>query len=528
MINFSSEDPVSNCSPSLVVSTPKDSMSELVNGQHVVGQQPRELNASIPRPSMALVQTRHKCINSQVTPQGLSPVIEGRPVHNPTRTDFPAAGGDIVPPNNARTETSIPTRAAPAAEIGQLQDVFRDPLEIPGSKRKIYIYKHADACFSDAHKKRYPDIIDLFRQKLIADKALSKSRPAYTEFKLKMCGPDPENAQPSIVICHPLIEIKGGRQMMKTLGKKTLREQYEYRRDDTRPVFVIHAFFSGKFWMLGGTMKSFSMYMDDSLFIGAQLVSNDTSYHISTITCGVTFAGDNTIFALTSAHAFENNGGEKSYKLALSHDDTTSDSDSLESDDTSDHSSSGTDDEYDWDELEAAAVREREETSLSDPNKPIPLRHDIIEGHASRSEIKPIRVWGRPNDPKWSLQPNLDWALVEMPMLSQRSLLGRLSDEGIFIAPSRPSEAVGTVVVATTSGLFKGTLSSIPSYLAISRNSAALTEIWTLTLADHGMARSLTLVTSFPLTTVQIKGVCTKVTAARRFLTLRKIECTAT
>ena len=504
MINFSSEDPVSNCSPSRVVFAPKDSMSELVNGQHIVGQQPRESNASIPRPSKAPVQTRHKCIKSQVTPQDLSPGIEGKPVRNPTRTGFPAAGGDIVPPNNARTETSIPTRAAPpeaaapAAEIYQLQDVFRDPLEIPGSKKKIYIYKHADACISDAHKERYPDIIDLFRQKLIADKALSKSRPAYTEFKLKMCGPDPENAQPSIVICHPLIDIKGGRQMMKTLGKKTLREQYEYRRDDTRPVFVIHAFFSGKVWMLGGTMKSFSMYMYDSLFIGAQLVSNDTSYHISTIICGVTFAGDNTIFALTSAHAFENNGGEKSHKLASSHDDRTSDSDSLESDDTSDHSSSGTDDEYDWDELEAAAAREREETGLGDPNKPAPLRHDRVEGHASRSEIKPGRVWGRPNDPKWALQPNLDWALVEMPMVGQRSLLGRPPDEGSFVAPSKLSklsEAVGIVVVITPSGLFKGTLSSIPSYVAISRNSAALTEVWTLTLADHGMARSLALVT---------------------------------
>jgi hypothetical protein len=518
MINFSPEDPVSN---SPVVPAPKDSMSELANGQHITGQQPHEPTASI---------------------QGLSLTIKGKPLCNPTPTRLPTAGGDSVPPNDARTETSTrsnntalppkppaslrsspdvdnpslprkrprthgpdrpppllaraakaakaapPEAAAPATETDQLQDVFRDPLEIPGSIKKIYIYRHADAYISDAHKERYHDIIDLFRQELIADKALSKSRPANTEFKMKMCGPDPENAQPSIVICHRLADIKGGRKIMKALAKKTLREQYEYHRDDTRPVFRIYAFFSQDFYMLGSSMESFSMCMDDGLFIGAQLVSSDTSYRISTITCGVTFAGDDTIFALTSAHAFENNGDEKSDKPASSYDDSTSDSYSSESDDTSDHSFSGTDDEYDWDELEAAAARESEEIGLSDPNKPAPSRHDRVEEHASRSEIKPGRVWGRPNDPKWALQPNLDWALVEMPMLSQRSLLGRPSDEGSFIAPSGPSEAVGTVVVATHSGLFKGTLSSIPSYLAISRNSAALTEIWTLTLADQSMA----------------------------------------
>ncbi|KAF2676773.1 hypothetical protein K458DRAFT_447354 [Lentithecium fluviatile CBS 122367] len=226
--------------------------------------------------------------------------------------------------------------------------------------------------------------------------------------------------------------------------------------------------------------------MDNGLFTGAPLVANDTSYQVSTITCGISFAGANTIFALTSAHAFEDNGSRENDKLALSHDDSTTGSGSQESDEASDLSFSSTDNEYDWDKLEVEIARERQETGLSDLNEPSHWKHDGKEGHTGHSEIKPGRVWGRRNNPEWE---NLDWALVEIPSLDQRSLLSWPSDEGSLIEPSCPSKAVGTVFVATASGLLEGTLSSIPSYLASSRNSTAWTKIWTLTLADQDQKR---------------------------------------
>lgn len=431
-------------------------------------------------------------------------------------TCLPATGGDLVPPDDTRTGESAATDTAPLEaatrpETDPLQDLFRAPLEIPGCKKKKYVYRHADACISDAHKERYPQIIDLFRQKLLTVKALSKSGPAHTLYKMKLCGSDRENTQPSILIFHPWIDQDVSRHIWKNLRAKSLREQYEL----IPPVFGIHIFFSHNFWMLGNSMKSLSIHMDDGLFVGARLVSNDTLYQVSTITCGISFAGNNTIFALTSAHAFEDNESKIDDKLASSHNDSTMELGSLESDDMSEHSFSSTDDEYDWDALERAAAKERQGGSLSDPNEPAPFRHEEKEGNTGHSKIEPSRVWGRPNDLKCG---NLDWALVEISSLDQRTLFAKPSDEGSFIKSSCPSKAVGmVVVVATASGLLKGTLSGIQSYLASSRNSTAWTKIWTLTLADDRMNQPLALII-LPLTIVQIKGVCIKVTAARQFL----------
>lgn len=271
--------------------------------------------------------------------------------------------------------------------------------------------------------------------------------------------------------------------------------------------------------MLGNPIKSLSICTNrDSK--GAQIVLNDKSYPISTITCGVFFPGDSTIFALTSAHAFEDNGDEKTDEAAWSHDESMSDSGSLESDDISNHGSSGMDDDYDWDELEAVAAEERQKTfpGASANVGPLEIRD---ERHVSCSEIKPSKVLGRPNHPKWARQPNLDWALVEMPGLG-------VPVENDFVEPSDLSEPVATVVVATPSGLHQGTLSAIPSYIYSSRKSTVLTKIWTVVLADRGMDMSPAIVVPTPLTAVQSKGVYRKVIAARRFLIPPRVEYTAT
>ena len=153
-------------------------------------------------------------------------------------------------------------------------------------------------------------------------------------------------------------------------------------------------------------------------------------------------------------------------------------------------------------------------------------------------------MWGRPNDPKWATHPNLDWALVELPSsvyalpghgllapwddlprpqvppseLSGDDLLApwddllalwddfpppqvtpsELSGDDLLaprddippaqVPPSELAEAGKLVTVATSHGKFNGTLSSIPSYLAMSKHSTTLTRIWTLSLnVDHGM-----------------------------------------
>lgn len=486
--------PIPNSAPRMepslsdTVSRPKigDSSSKFAyTWQNVITklQGPTEFTSA---PSTPPVQARHVSVQSHIVPQqDPSPTIYSTPALDPMPTGPSAAQRNLVPPNDARTGvTTVTSIVLPEVILGpetvQPQDLFREPLEIPGCKKKTYVYRHADALISDAHKERYHEIIDLFREKLLAVKALSKSGPANTLYKMKMCGQNPENVKPSILVCHSWIDKNISRRIWKNVTEKSLRKQYEC----TAPVFGIHMFFSLKFWMLGSSMKSLSIHLDNGLIVGAPLVSNNISYQVSTTACGISFTDDNKIFALTSAHAFENNYSKENDEFVSSHNDSTTESGSQESDETSDQCFSSTDDEYDWDELEVAIDLERQEAGLSDHKERVVLKDSEKEGLTGHSEIKSGRVWGRRNNPEWE---NLDWALVEIPSLDQRNLLGRPAEEDDFIEPSSPSKGVGAVIVATASGLLEGTLSSIPSYLASSGNSPTWTKIWTLTLAEQGM-----------------------------------------
>ncbi|KAI8930566.1 hypothetical protein NX059_012176 [Plenodomus lindquistii] len=434
------------------------------------------LTAPISRPSMFPTQVRHKLTKIRATMQSSSSTTDDLSVHNATSAGHPSAGGDLALPEDARTKTSTLASLASSEETG-----FRDPLRIPGHKREIYVYRHADAHISAAHINRFGEIVDIFKENLLRDRRMS--RPTATMYKLKMCGVNQWAAQPSILICHPLLDKEVGRRILRNLSAGNVKEQYKCCRDDTRPGFEIYLYLSTEFQVLGNPMKVLSICTCRDSKV-AQIVSNDKSYPVSTITCGIFFPGDSTIFALTSAHAFEDNDNEKIGGLALSHDDSMSNSGSMDGDGISNHGSSGMEDDYDWDELEAAAAaaaaegRQKEFPNDSENSGTLDTSD---ERHISCSEIKPGKVLGRPNDPQWARQPNLDWVLVEMPGLG-------VPNRSSFVEPSGLSESVATVV-ATPSGLRQGTLSAIPSYIDSSSNSTVLTEIWTVNLAEHEQGR---------------------------------------
>jgi hypothetical protein len=284
---------------------------------------------------------------------------------------------------------------------------FRDPLRIPGHKKGIYVYRHADAHIPATHIRRFGEIVDILKDNLLKDKHLARPRLAATMYKLKMCGVNEQEAQPSILICHPLLDKGIGRRIQKGFCSSNLREQYEWTSDNTCPGFKIYLYLSAEFQFLGNPMNLLSIHTCRDSEV-AQIVSTDDSHPISTITCGVIFPGHSTVFAIISAHAFEGNGDEKIGELAWSHDDSTFDSPSPGNDDISNEGSSRVGDDYDWDELEAAAAEERQGGFSSDlqNSSPLAIRD---EKHISCSEIKLGKVFGRPNDPKWSSQPDLNF-----------------------------------------------------------------------------------------------------------------------
>jgi hypothetical protein len=83
-----------------------------------------------------------------------------------------------------------------------------------------------------------------------------------------------------------------------------------------------------------------------------QIVSSDKTCRVSTIACGKCFTHGDPIFALTSAHAFEDMTEHRSpYDL------WTRDY-SLKDESMSGSESSGMDDDYDWDELDELAAED--------------------------------------------------------------------------------------------------------------------------------------------------------------------------
>ncbi|XP_014554176.1 hypothetical protein COCVIDRAFT_28684 [Bipolaris victoriae FI3] len=308
----------------------------------------------------------------------------------------------------ARTMTSTstgslpPPAATPAPGKYRPAHDFRDPLEIPFHGKKILVYRHADAHISQEHHRRFPDILELFRQQTQRDKNLSASSQANTEYKVKMCGVNPEDSHASILILHPLEYFEQGKCILKSLSARTLENQYNNKK--MGPIFKLYLFLSEGSQMLGNFMNSLSIHIDKENLLGAQLVSNDERYQTSTITCSVQFDGNDTVFALTTAHAFEDNEAEESDKPAWNPDDTIPNYSGSESDDICDRGPSNTVyecdtcddgplytlDDYDWERIEKEAITAKEdrEPSLDNPKKPDSSKQKV-ERHPSRFEIAP-------------------------------------------------------------------------------------------------------------------------------------------
>ena len=456
-----------------------------------------QTSASSASMSSALpVRTPHISSGTHTAPFGYNfPATNGALVSISTSTNTPDTSTGLVTPPSGQSRRSTTESANALPGTNDLHYIFRDPLEIPGTKKKIYVYRYADDRISKAHRDRFPNVVDLFRQKLLTVEALSKSGPASTLYKLKLCGSDKENAIPSILICHPWINRDVGRRIWKSVRDKSLRVQYEL----TPPFFGVYIFFSQSFWLLGNSSKSFSLHMNNGVagyngLVGARLISDNTSQQISTITCGIYFSREKEFFGLTTAHGFDEdtNNANANYNV---HDESIERPNSVRSEDMEEEEFSSSDDEYDWNELESAAVEFHSTTWESSSD--IPMATTLV------SSINPQRVWGRSKNREIA---DLDWALIELATSAHE-----ISET---ISTSCPSKAADDVVLVTSSASLTGSLSQIPSYTT-TNNSTILHKIWTLNLYNTGIHNKSTCAHSL-LIILQVK-ICARVTVDHLF-----------
>lgn len=386
---------------------------------------------------------------------------------------------------SSATQQDICVPPEPAAQPSMYP--FRDAKKIPYVKRTTYVYPYADELISSEHRERFPVIMDIFQQNLRESKKLYGQPPTKTEYKLKMCGTCTDDAKPSILVCHPQNDPKTGLLVMDILTQSHVRRQYNSLFMKVR--FGIYLFFGPSPTSLGHRMENLNIRMKDTSLAGAALVSSDTLSTVSTITCGIKFLDiGGPYFALTSAHAFEEDGEDSELDAQFNEmDNSQSPLDEFGSQYDSDDEDTYTfaDVEYDiagllqcdtkdeWEQVRKSSVPRGElsEVEHSHFDESVPVSHPTY--------IKPTGAWGWRTDHR-----NLDWALIDIGEDERWQELDLIST--MYEAPGL-GDKNGRVLVITSRGSLEGTICDLPAFIANSKNNSHFCEVWSVTLTNPGM-----------------------------------------
>lgn len=344
---------------------------------------------------------------------------------------------------------------------------FRDAERIVGIKLATYVFPHADRYISSKHRQQFANLVETFQQHLHKHPEISLEHSTRTEFQLKMCGGHRLTAEPSIVIAHPCNDPDTGLAILKTLTQPQIRDQYELH-STTR--FQIYLSLRPTFEYLASPSDSFNICIKSPYFPGAVLASGDTCDNVSTITCGIRFSNtDDTIFALTPAHALKTDGAGSVT--------------SIQKDTSTPSQSQATcvlaDVEYNMDELKqlekvtTEAIVRREHKS-----KPTKRNADGDLQHPGTQVISPGRAWGRLGQ---SNTPNLDWTLVEISPSH-----GRTAADGARQVFALADEK-RAVQIMTPRGSLHGMIRRPLTFITNSGSDSPLCEVWTVTVTGLSM-----------------------------------------
>lgn len=352
---------------------------------------------------------------------------------------------------------------------------FHDAERISGINLATYVFPHADGFIGPEHRQRFAVLVEAFQQLLHKQPELSLGHSTRTEFQLKMCGSHSVTAVPSIIIAHPCDDQNTGFAILKVLTQPQIRDQYE-NHPTTR--FQIYLSLRPTFEYLASPSNSLSIRIKSSYFPGAVLASGDACDNVSTITCGIRFSNtDDTIFALTPAHIFkrDDHGSKKSIQKGAP---------PLPSDSRGKCVVAGV--RYDLAALKQQLDKVTAET-IVDHERESKLAKSRDGSDVQRPEtqvIMPNRAWGRPAQPN---TPHLDWTLIEID-----PSLGRTAGDD-----PRQLFALGdekrAVQIVTPRGSLRGMIRRSLTFIANSGSDSPLCEVWTVTIAELGMASLLFL-----------------------------------
>lgn len=352
---------------------------------------------------------------------------------------------------------------------------FRDPERIVGIKLATYVFPHADGYIGPEHWQQFAILVEVFRQHLHKHPELSLENSTRTEFQLKMCGGHRLTAEPSIVIAHPSDDPNTGLAMLRILAQKQTRDQRELHSTTRLQIYLS---LRPTFEYLAAPSDSLSICIKSPYLPGAVLASGNICNSISTITCGIRFSNtDDTIFALTPAHAFKKNGQDSEKNIQ---EDTSS---LLSMSSESQATCVLADVEYDMAELKLCEKVATEATLHRQYESKLAKRQGGSDVQIPGTQvITPSRVWGRLGQ---SNTPNLDWTLVE---ISPSHGIIAFSDAcQVFVL----SDEERAVQIITPRGSLQGTIRRTFTFVTNSGSDSPLCEVWTVTVAGLSTNPSL-------------------------------------
>jgi hypothetical protein len=316
-------------------------------------------------------------------------------------------------------------------------------------------------------------VVEILRMNVEQHPKLSRKNMTRIAYELVMCGTDMKDAAPSILVFCPNKDWNAVRLLQQTLTQSHLRAQY-YCGIAT-PGFRI--FFWAKALQLLGSMGEVAdIYLRGPAIAGARVVSAQSHELLCTVSCGLRVAG--SLFALTSAHAFEGSGDEHETELP-----TEATIDDISSDEIS-----FVDAEYDFPDFDPVDTESTDIEELGDSSQPPPpldknnqtVDFDPLFRHDNEVVIPACRLLLPSKLKVWAeTHKNLDWSLLKLD--------NEAWGPGHFCEAQPPQiippEHKRQVQILVSSGEWvRGSIRSTPSYISSPNSAENACEVWAVTV----------------------------------------------
>ncbi|KAK4225075.1 hypothetical protein QBC38DRAFT_280471 [Podospora fimiseda] len=163
----------------------------------------------------------------------------GSPYQTILRHQFPPSPGPsstssnssrIVPeerPSIAhRLSRSLHVKPAPQEE----NNPFRDPVLIPDCSPATYVYPYSGSSINDKYHERFWEVVNIFKHNTFEDPKL-RGNVRFIDYALRLCGPSPTDAHPSILVFCSDKEFK---YLKRLLTSKELKFHFALRKTSRR------------------------------------------------------------------------------------------------------------------------------------------------------------------------------------------------------------------------------------------------------------------------------------------------------